>query len=224
MAKARLLYKKISVSLEVNKLSLPARLLFTWMISHADDDGRLRGESEYIKAVVVPLTNWKATKIFTLIIEIYSVGLIDWYRQDGYLCIQILNWNEYQKISKKNYKKSVLPRHLFHRKKKSKKLLTKSQTLNLDINVGSNNRLKNSVILQRTNSKSELESIAKTVQNILEPDKPETLHIRYLKALQDGIPVRVCYQFVNEIKQDSSVDDKGKAFDKKVEEYLRNIN
>jgi len=63
MAKARMLHKTISTSSQVNKLSLPARLLFTWAIAHADDDGRLRGDPEYIKATVVPMVRWSFKKV-----------------------------------------------------------------------------------------------------------------------------------------------------------------
>jgi len=63
MAKARMLHKKISVSVQINKLTLPARLLFTWMIPHADDEGKLKGDIEFIKAMVVPMTIWSFKKI-----------------------------------------------------------------------------------------------------------------------------------------------------------------
>lgn len=62
MAKARMIHKKISASTQVNRLTLPARLLFSWMIPHADDEGRIKGEPEYIKAVVVPMTRWSFKK------------------------------------------------------------------------------------------------------------------------------------------------------------------
>jgi len=54
MAKARMLHNKISKSLQVDSLPVPAQLLFTWMISWADDEGRLKGEPKYIKATVIP--------------------------------------------------------------------------------------------------------------------------------------------------------------------------
>lgn len=58
-----MLHKKISVSIQVNNLSLPAKLLFTWLISHADDEGRLKGDILYVKATVVPMTNWSKSKV-----------------------------------------------------------------------------------------------------------------------------------------------------------------
>ena len=63
MAKARMLHKKISISLQVNSLPLPAKLLFTWLIAHTDDEGRILGSPKYIKATVVPMTNWSTILI-----------------------------------------------------------------------------------------------------------------------------------------------------------------
>ena len=76
MAKARMLHNKISTLLQVNRLSLPAKLLFTWMIAHADDEGRLRGEPEYIKATVVPMTKWSFKLISVYIKEMVNQQLI----------------------------------------------------------------------------------------------------------------------------------------------------
>ena len=46
MAISRMLHKSISHSIQVNRLSPEARLLFTWMIPHADDEGRIKGEAD----------------------------------------------------------------------------------------------------------------------------------------------------------------------------------
>jgi len=59
----RMLYAKISVSQDVNKLSIEERLLFTWLIAHGDDEGRLEGDPLYIRNKVVPYMNWSPKKI-----------------------------------------------------------------------------------------------------------------------------------------------------------------
>src|SRR5579883_2309315 len=55
MAQGRIVEKKISVSEQVANLTLPAQLLFTWMIPHADDFGLLPHSPKTIKALVVPM-------------------------------------------------------------------------------------------------------------------------------------------------------------------------
>ena len=108
MAKARMLHKKISISQQVNNLSLPTQLLFTWMIAHADDEGRLRGESDYIRATVVPMKNWSPKRIERYLEEIKSVNLIyRWEHNDEWI-IEFIRWNEHQIIRKDRFTSSNL--------------------------------------------------------------------------------------------------------------------
>lgn len=111
MAKARMLHRTISISSQVNKLTLPSRLLFTWMIAYADDDGRLKGEAEYIKAMVVPMTNWSLKKIDGYVAEMHEAGLvIRWSDRETNECfIEFPNWKRYQQIKSDRYKPSDLP-------------------------------------------------------------------------------------------------------------------
>ena len=55
MAKRRSLHGSISISEQVDQLSIPAALLFTWAISHLDDFGRITGSPARFGAQVVPL-------------------------------------------------------------------------------------------------------------------------------------------------------------------------
>ena len=67
--------KSISLSAQVNSLSNEAKILFTWAIPHFDDEGRMRGESQFVKASVVPLSNWSMKRVDKLIEEICKAGL-----------------------------------------------------------------------------------------------------------------------------------------------------
>src|SRR3990167_3598798 len=109
MAKARMLHRSISTSSQVNRLSLPARLLFTWMIPHADDEGRLKGSAEYIKASVVPMTNWTFKRIKSYLEEIKSSGLIHYWQQNNEWFIEFAKWRQYQQIRKDRFEYSNLP-------------------------------------------------------------------------------------------------------------------
>src|SRR3989344_7748282 len=109
MAKARMLHSKISHSIQVNSLPVKAALLFTWMISHADDDGRMLGEAKFIKAKVVPMQRWSETVIEGLLVKIMSIGLIERWEQNGKCYIEFPTWGDYQKIRPDRYKKSQFP-------------------------------------------------------------------------------------------------------------------
>lgn len=112
MAKARMLHKKISISLDVNKLPIEGQLLFTWLISHADDDGRIKGEPEYIKATVVPMKNWSANKVNTYLEQMKNNGLIYYWQEDNGRFIEFPKWKDFQTIQNDRYKKSDLPSFL----------------------------------------------------------------------------------------------------------------
>lgn len=55
MAQRRMLNKRISISEDVNELSIKAALLYTWMIAHQDDLGLLPCSAKWINATVVPM-------------------------------------------------------------------------------------------------------------------------------------------------------------------------
>ena len=55
MASGRMLSSRISTDARVQKLPCAtARLLFSWMIAHADNCGRLRGDAAYVRVTVLP--------------------------------------------------------------------------------------------------------------------------------------------------------------------------
>jgi len=101
MAQRRMLNKSISQSLQVDRLPLPGQLLFTWMISHADDDGRLNGEPKWVKATVVPLKNkgkWSIRYIQEYLLKMADVSLIYYWYQNGTRYIEFPTWQEHQTI------------------------------------------------------------------------------------------------------------------------------
>jgi hypothetical protein len=109
MAKARMLHKKICTSEDVNKLPLPARLLFSWLITAADDDGRMKGDPPYVKVEVVPYTNWPLKLISTYLNQMKDIGLIYYWQQDSRWYIEFSKWKEHQYIAKDRYHPSLLP-------------------------------------------------------------------------------------------------------------------
>ena len=60
MARGRFISNKISVSGRVNDLPIPAALLYTWMITHLDVEGRMQGDARLIKQQVIPLKSYSS--------------------------------------------------------------------------------------------------------------------------------------------------------------------
>lgn len=88
--------KSISVSEKVNSMSMFARLLYTWIIPHTDDFGRISGSPMKIKALVVPMAEESKTDVANALQEMVDQGLIVWYVVEGTQYIQINSFDKYQ--------------------------------------------------------------------------------------------------------------------------------
>lgn len=239
MAKARMLHKSISTSSQVNKLSLPSRLLFTWMISHADDEGKLKGEPEYVKATVVPMTRWTFGKIRTYIDEIKNVGLIYHWSENDEQFIEFVKWNDHQTIQKDRFKPSKLPS--FDNNIVNKLETKRSQSVNEirpQYNISEVNERKENISetndfafedsFKKSSSSypdgfrpaTEGESAACDAWEQLECENPGAFKSTYLKALKQGLPTNLFFEFTSEIKQDETIQNPGAVFNKKVDEYF----
>lgn len=97
MAERRMISKSISVSERVNRLPNTFHmLLFTWMIPHADDFGRLFGSPLKIKALVVPMLDKTIKEVEEALCYLHREGLINWYEINGDQFIQIENFDKHQ--------------------------------------------------------------------------------------------------------------------------------
>jgi hypothetical protein len=99
--------RSICTSRKVNALKTDqARLLFTWLILHADDEGRMDGHPDTIKMTVVPGLNWTSQDIENYLQDLNQTSLIEYYSNSpsstGGNCgsrnfyIQINKWHEFQ--------------------------------------------------------------------------------------------------------------------------------
>ncbi len=79
-ARARMLSPTISISERVNQLDLKAALLYTWMIAHADDQGRLKAKPRMLKALIVPLReDISVSDVERSLYQMQAYGLITIY-------------------------------------------------------------------------------------------------------------------------------------------------
>ncbi len=109
MAKIRTIKPEMKSSETVAKLSIHARLLFIWLITEADDEGRLLDNAKTISGTCFPFDEDIDVKdVAGWLSEIAAVSLIRRYRRDEKSIIQIQGWNEHQKISPARKSKSLL--------------------------------------------------------------------------------------------------------------------
>lgn len=108
MAEKRMISKVISISEKVNCLpDVFDMLLFTWLIPHTDDFGRLTGSPAKVKALVVPMLDRTLADVEASLGRLHNAELILWYEinQDRY--IQIINFEEHQQGLHKRTKSKI---------------------------------------------------------------------------------------------------------------------
>ncbi len=96
MANRRSLHKKISVSVQLSYIREFAQLLFTWLIPHLDDFGRIHGNSARIKALVVPMSKRTDEEVEEALEEMKDVGLIQRYKYEDKDVIFFTNFDSHQ--------------------------------------------------------------------------------------------------------------------------------
>ena len=84
-------------------------MLFTWMIPHGDDDGRLQGDVLYIKGIVFPMVDCIVQDVEMWLSDLMENELIEWYEADGEKYVQINKWANFQKIRKERHTPSNCP-------------------------------------------------------------------------------------------------------------------
>lgn len=246
MAKARMLHKKISLSLQVNDLTLPARLLFTWLIAVADDEGRLKGNPKYVKATVVPLTNWSPKLIQSYLKMMNDGGLIHYWQENNEWFIEFVKWNDYQHIRKDRFEPSKLPS--FNGAKDNQSTTkwqpddnqTTPQANTSEDSVIKVNKSEDSNIADKKSIKSIREILTLRYPNPatdylpsnekqtalwdiwknLEPNNPLGFHTTFLPLLNKPINAQKLYQLYREVKDDTTIKNKAAVFFKKVKDYL----
>lgn len=246
MAKARMLHNSISKSLQVSNLPIPAILLFTWIIAHADDEGRLKGDPRFIKMAVVPGIKWSYQIIAKYLNLIKDAGLIYYWQQNNEWFIEFVKWDKYQTIREDRRKPSYLPSYSHTN---DSQLVTISQPNDNQQSTQDNiNEIKlievktsevkpNEPIADKNSPEevgrlynpktfvpsNEVETAAFEAWKSLEYNNPLAFHTTYMHWCRKGLPTQLFYQFVSEIKQDKSITKPGAIFNKKAKIYLDGI-
>jgi hypothetical protein len=97
-AESRLIYNSISTSERVSSLGIKGALLYTWLITHCDTQGRMQGKPKVVKHLVVPLVDEITTGDVEEALGLMGEQrLIARYKDDtGRPLIQILDWWQWQ--------------------------------------------------------------------------------------------------------------------------------
>jgi hypothetical protein len=86
-------------------LNFRQRLLFVGLISNADDDGRLRGNINYLRSTIFTYDDVQSDTIASDLQQLQDEGMIIWYNRENdkgreAKYIQLVNWSKYQRIDK----------------------------------------------------------------------------------------------------------------------------
>lgn len=97
-AESRLIYNSISTSERVSSLGIKGALLYTWMITHADSQGRMQGKPKVVKQQVVPfLEEITVEDVTELLMLMEDQRLIIRYEDSKERSlIQIADWWDWQ--------------------------------------------------------------------------------------------------------------------------------
>lgn len=96
-ARARLLYSTISTSERIAELGAKGALIYTWLLTHCDDQGRYAGSARKVKAEVVPLIDEITTDdVEKALKQMVEAKLIKRYMDGKTALLQIMDWWEFQ--------------------------------------------------------------------------------------------------------------------------------
>lgn len=113
MARGRFVAKQICVDKKVNSLSSPwSMLAYTWLITHADCEGRTYGDPAIVKSMVFPRQEDKITthEMEGFIREWAAAGMIEWYEVEGDLYIEFIHFEKHQPgLRKEREPASIIP-------------------------------------------------------------------------------------------------------------------
>lgn len=109
-SKGRMVYWKISYCKQLTRVSMLAKLLFTWLIPNTDNLGRMEGDSAILKGMIFPYEDKITVKMVDdALKELANEYLIMWYSIGGNWYIQFPKASKYQILDKNNAKKSDYP-------------------------------------------------------------------------------------------------------------------
>lgn len=96
----RTIKPEITESESFARCSIKARLTAIYLITNADDEGRMRGNAKMLARTLFPYDDDIQENFATLLGELESVGFANRYEVDGCQYLHIVNWSRHQRIDK----------------------------------------------------------------------------------------------------------------------------
>lgn len=114
MNDGHMLSKSISTSTKVSGLSIFEALLFSWLVPHCDDYGRMDAEPIIVKAKLFPMRGHVTVRaVADGLKKLESVGLIHVYKGGdgggGQRFLEILKWDDHQYFRSDRKKQALYP-------------------------------------------------------------------------------------------------------------------
>lgn len=100
MARKRMISPEFWTDEKLGILPVETRLLFMGLISNADDEGRLPGNTMLVKSVIFPYDNFSNNKIEEWLLSLAQQNIIVRYKFDNQTYIQIVNFSKHQTINR----------------------------------------------------------------------------------------------------------------------------
>ncbi len=104
------MYAKLWTSIQFNRLSDRAKIMYIGLITLADDDGRVVGNPAYLRGQIFSYDNISLSATHKYRQEIIDAGLVILYQEGDEDYIEHPNWKEYQIIRADLYRPSSLPK------------------------------------------------------------------------------------------------------------------
>lgn len=242
MPTRRMIHNKISRSEQVNNLSFEAALLYTWMITHADDEGKLKGSSASVRATVFPMKELKNEDVEKLLQEIVDQDLIYRWKDEYGTYIEFPTWFKHQTLQKDRIKESQILSYREYVSKVETGDIQNDSVLETQDNTTQDNETQcnqsESNVIEKKRTERESEGKLPLIPNEYVPsgivehqlkrawtlfkDSDEVFESRYLAVAKAGVRWSVVSAVTNEISRDETIQDKGKEFEKRMKLYITN--
>ncbi|MGH7245782.1 MAG: hypothetical protein ACREBJ_04270 [Nitrosotalea sp.] len=240
MANRRMINISISYSPQVNKLTEFSQLLFTWTIPHLDDFGRISGEAEVLKAMVMPMSKRPTEEFEEAIMEMEKTKLVDRYSVEDKSILVFLGFERHQTGLEKRTKSKYPNRDGSYQITSEKFTEIPRNSKTTEAKRTEANSIKENIKAKRTellkvadkNNYENLpepknhpfddneEYLAYEAWERLEPDNKKAFYTTYLPAAKKRLPAHKFGEFASEIEQDNTIKNPGAVFNKKVSEFF----
>jgi len=205
MAKGRFISNSICLDKVVNDLDDPWSILaFTWLVTHADREGRTYGDPAIVRSKVFPRrTDVTIDQIERYIKAWHDAGLIVLYEADGDKFIYFPGFEKNQVgLQKERETPSIIPDPTLEVIQSNARVMQDEITVKLieeNTNIKSNNNKK---IITENNADSlpnrtpEIETYLKTISDKLEQPYKNHTQIKKVLSFRDDFDDKIIYQAV----------------------------